>query len=164
MQRQYHIESSIFQGLGRRKEILDMKFKISFRILGGKRFRSRRNLWLNVPSPRLRKSGVCATVRFLIAKIAANECYGDFSPIRQNHRRLLGVLRPETCIFVGAQQVRQYQTDYEHNKGTDGEKDAKITAEMANCDDENQTSGNSYRLKKFTESSFGHDHSALEAF
>ena len=43
MQRQYHIESSIFQGLGRRKDILDMKFKISLRILIGKRFRSWRN-------------------------------------------------------------------------------------------------------------------------
>jgi len=39
MQRQYHIESSIFQGLGRRKDIWDMKFEISLRILGEKRFR-----------------------------------------------------------------------------------------------------------------------------
>jgi hypothetical protein len=65
-------------------------------------------------------------------------------------------------VFVGVQQVRKYQTDYEHNKRTDGEKDAKITPEMANRDGENQTSGNSYPVQNFTESSFGHDRSALE--
>ena len=43
MQRQYHIESSIFLGLGRSKDILDMKFQISLRILRGKWFRSCRN-------------------------------------------------------------------------------------------------------------------------
>lgn len=44
----------------------------------------------------------------------------------------------------------------EHNKRTDGKKDAKVTTEMAKSDPEDHTSGNSHRVKNFAESSFGH--------
>lgn len=72
------------------------------------------------------------------------ECYGDISPIDKTIRRLLRVLRPEASILVGVQQMRQYQTGDDHNKRTDGEKDAKITPEMAKRDGKDQTSRNSY--------------------
>lgn len=86
------------------------------------------------------------------------------SPTDKNHRNLLGVLRPEACVFVAVQEVRQDQTDYEYNKRTDGEKDAKISAEMPNRNGENQTSGDSHSVQNFTESSFGHDRSVSQTF